>query len=1330
MKQVNRKFLEEQVKKSLQEQRDPTGISGTLVRKRARKIVQNAKQNERELPFYIDEFFFGARKSRETLMTATVDLFKYGWGPNSHVKKALDEVKNLTAFEALAFRFMVSAAPGESEDVAITFNVPLFNRLYQIIDNSAKQLVQQKNKKSESGILKVIKNFIQKKIYDDLFDDYGIATGGSSEIEKRVDSYSVKNETRQKAAFRASDSDCSTWTKEVLEKPRLTENQAKNFLNKIFCQTLYALRDGSRNPSGQPITHTADFAEQIASSNVSNIVAATFVADYSRSIEWDDLAIAFTDFAVSTIGTISLFFTFGASSGVKWVSTLGLNAMTATVRKSFGSKALATNLRKSYEKVGKFMTAGKTRVESSAFLGGTWKGSILHLIIGLIPAFEIVSRELTNRLARLDQFNEAYFGLLEKNKISKDGLGSFDYTTGQLSNIWNNLTKSEKQLKKIADKQNQEKLANTVTLTGVEKQETLNALLVGSSIFGISAGADIISIWEEIYDALIDYNYKYLQHAGQIQLATKVFNEGVRTKEDQLKKIKQAYLKGDKTKIQEYTSAIQNMVNMINGQVEELKKQKSNIERTGNALDNEDSKIKQAEKKLTTELELISKLPTSVIKAKQEKLSAQGKSLRFGPTGTKAVTEPASDQGDIPTSFGSDEKTSSEIYDEIVAAFSNAVNEQTAKLDPGQGGGQQTSNNKIKVNLGYKDALEFSKGTEGFSVENTVENIRKIRSFLQSKGKEVSFTPIVYYGGSQQEVDQQKFKSFAKEINTELKSKKLSKMTEPVDTPEEKKENPQIYITGKAAEYYPLFKKYSEQYNMNLPLMLGICHRESDFDANAVSHTKDYGLMQINISNFKGLGLTKNNVFDPETNIKTGIAFFSKIRNEEMPRYFKKYKSIIKWEDLTEVDKDRFAMYGYNWGTGGLFYYRKPHKYKDLNKFYAMMKRYYKNYSYIDKKTGKRKYVPMEDYSIKAINFAKKYGYGGSAVDILPLTDDQIIIVGDSNAAGMVYYGKYKGKLKYKRDYVFGLKGWSKGGAIYVDPETREPLEPAIGAYTTTQILQKLKKFYEFKGEDYKPSIAVVHMGYNDLSNAPTIGFDNIQKAVNFLRSKGVSDVRVILTKGRNTKIDRNFKAHMQQLSDRLQNELTGAKIIPNNAKLSKDGVHFFGYYEKLYREALGGIPSTGGTIRRKSATKASIVPTTAQKKSKGKAPAKKPEPPVTTPQMAIKKLNTRVATISKIENFQELIERFQILYGTSISKVLGGLIQLEKYVENLQQEDLSNHRKAKFTELIDNVHKRNRDKAKKKLSTTAYGKIYFDRHGRIYSSNVYSSYRACRSPK
>ena len=69
-----------------------------------------------------------------------------------------------------------------------------------------------------------------------------------------------------------------------------------------------------------------------------------------------------------------------------------------------------------------------------------------------------------------------------------------------------------------------------------------------------------------------------------------------------------------------------------------------------------------------------------------------------------------------------------------------------------------------------------------------------------------------------------------------------------------------------------MFEK-CEEYSIPSELIIAIIESESGFDANAVSHTDDYGLMQINKVAFgwlqKNLGIT--NLFDPKQNILAGI---------------------------------------------------------------------------------------------------------------------------------------------------------------------------------------------------------------------------------------------------------------------------------------------------------------------------------------------------------------------------------------------------------------------------------------------------------------------------
>lgn len=104
---------------------------------------------------------------------------------------------------------------------------------------------------------------------------------------------------------------------------------------------------------------------------------------------------------------------------------------------------------------------------------------------------------------------------------------------------------------------------------------------------------------------------------------------------------------------------------------------------------------------------------------------------------------------------------------------------------------------------------------------------------------------------------------------------------------------------------YNMCKKYNIPYVIFLALM----KVESGYRANAVSSTKDYGLCQINISNYsylnKKLGTT--NLLDPYQSIEAGAYWLS--------RYFKSWKKTTSGEQLI-----LHALNSYNWGEGA---YRK-----------------------------------------------------------------------------------------------------------------------------------------------------------------------------------------------------------------------------------------------------------------------------------------------------------------------------------------------------------------------------------------------------------------------
>ncbi len=89
-------------------------------------------------------------------------------------------------------------------------------------------------------------------------------------------------------------------------------------------------------------------------------------------------------------------------------------------------------------------------------------------------------------------------------------------------------------------------------------------------------------------------------------------------------------------------------------------------------------------------------------------------------------------------------------------------------------------------------------------------------------------------------------------------------------------------------EYTSYVEEYSEEFDVDKMLVYAIIKTESSFDSNAVSNVGAIGLMQIMPDTFDWLQtkmpaeakLTKEALFDPETNIKYGVFFLSLLKEE------------------------------------------------------------------------------------------------------------------------------------------------------------------------------------------------------------------------------------------------------------------------------------------------------------------------------------------------------------------------------------------------------------------------------------------------------------------
>ena len=172
---------------------------------------------------------------------------------------------------------------------------------------------------------------------------------------------------------------------------------------------------------------------------------------------------------------------------------------------------------------------------------------------------------------------------------------------------------------------------------------------------------------------------------------------------------------------------------------------------------------------------------------------------------------------------------------------------------------------------------------------------------------------------------------------------------------------------------------------------------------------------------------------------------------------------------------------------------------------------------------------------------------------------DELIVIGDSNSRPLA-----------KRWYGVGAGGSIEGEnkALVFHMHKGKLVAPSIGSAMVSKIYEYVQKFFAQKGENYKPKVAILHMGYNGVRYS----LDPYKKTIDFLKSKGVSDIRVI-----ELKIDPKKQPKMAQqakvLNDQLR-QIPGIKFIANPGINGSDGYHFTNY-GAIYSAAMSGVTAS-----------------------------------------------------------------------------------------------------------------------------------------------------------
>lgn len=120
----------------------------------------------------------------------------------------------------------------------------------------------------------------------------------------------------------------------------------------------------------------------------------------------------------------------------------------------------------------------------------------------------------------------------------------------------------------------------------------------------------------------------------------------------------------------------------------------------------------------------------------------------------------------------------------------------------------------------------------------------------------------------------------------------------------------------RAKQYLPIVRKYSEKYDVYLPLIFSIMHTESDFNPKARSYAPAYGLMQLvprsgardAYQMVYGIDkiLKASYLYNPENNIELGAAYLNILDK----RYLKHI--------VNKTSRMYCAIAAYNTGVGNV----------------------------------------------------------------------------------------------------------------------------------------------------------------------------------------------------------------------------------------------------------------------------------------------------------------------------------------------------------------------------------------------------------------------------
>ncbi len=759
MKTVNKQFLENQVRLALNE----IGMSdGALSAGQSQGKEEDSGFDFSGLAM---DIFLGAEASREQVTDLASSSLKYGLGPQAHIKRAINSTKSIGAFESFVFKFTKTAPLNSSGDVNITWNEELFTLIYSQCDKSSKVIEKKLNEGKTKDVYLVFKDFIQNKIFDNIFDKYGITDKSKLGFS---DFFFVGSERKQvKTTFKPDDKWCQQFASRI-EKGSSAFDISR-MLERAVCETSYALR---KTPSGKQAASFWDMQSEAAQSNIPKIVAATVHAEYSRSQSEPMTAfISVVDVTLSALGTISMALSLGATGPAK--------ALVSPALRAIGGKLGAANA----ARAAKLGIAMRKAVAVNKVVGG-WKFTIGDIIAnGAILGYQIYNA-FDASLQRLMEKTNEYF----------------------------------------------------VVLGTTKDKEELQGLLEGIRNNWITVIDQFIKIQKTYVDGMNDPEFK--------NTATGLLNKAETEGKDAVVKIMELYKSGNRDGAMQRVLAFVEFSKKVEKVAKRAKEQSGQVKGKVDELNSSLQEIENKKKQINQET-LNALKPTAAAAA------------RAGVADEPAKETPP-DQEEQPISqeveknnFGSNEKTSAETLRDI-EEFLGQIQERNS-----------SGSKEILVNLGNKDALEFSRGNTQFSPEETINNIKKISALAKSKGVVVKFSPIPKLLSSQEGVDNEKYNSFAKQINGHMQG--VQKTTAP-DPSQPSSVTPVAKATGttKKKEPEPEAEEEEEEEEEEKPVSMPTAEAAAKFEkrTNEIDSLENFKELVVYMTELYGtmVQTVKNNL--------------------------------------------------------------------------------------------------------------------------------------------------------------------------------------------------------------------------------------------------------------------------------------------------------------------------------------------------------------------------------------------------------------------------------------------------------------------------------------